>query len=71
MVRVVPRIEGPTEQVPSAEALATRWSNEPVAIDVVAGQTYVLGLRMLERFGTAGRRGRWEAVVVSVSGSGG
>jgi hypothetical protein len=71
VIRVVPRVEGPTEQVPSAEALATRWPNEPVAIDVVAGRTYVLGLRMLERLETAGRRGRWEAVVVSVAGAGG
>ncbi len=71
VIRVVPRVEGPTEQVPSAEALATRWPNEPVAVDVEAGRTYVIGLRMLERLETAGRRGRWEAVVVSVSGAGG
>jgi hypothetical protein len=71
LIRVVPRVAGPTEQVPSAEALATRWPNEPVVIDVVAGHTYVVGLRMIERLETAGRRGRWEAVVVRVSGDAG
>jgi hypothetical protein len=70
-IRVVPPVAGPTEQVPSAEALATRWPNEPVVIDVVAGHTYVVGLRMTERLETAGRRGRWEAVVVRVSGDAG
>ena len=70
-IRVVPRVAGPSEQVPSAEALATRWPNEPVVIDVVAGHTYVVGLRMIERLETAGRRGRWEAVVVRVSGDAG
>ena len=67
VIRVVPRVEGPTEQVPSAEALATRWANEPVTIDVEAGQTYVIGLRLLERIETAGRRGSWEAVLVRTS----
>lgn len=67
VIRVVPRVEGPIEQVPSAEALATRWANEPVTIDVEAGQTYVIGLRLLERIETAGRRGSWEAVLVRTS----
>ena len=53
--------------VSSAEALATRWTNEPVVIDVEAGQTYVIGLRLLERVETAGRRGAWEAVLVRSS----
>ena len=66
-IRVVPRVEGPTEQVPSAEALATRWANTPAIVEVEAGVTYVIGLRMTERLETAGRRGRWEAVVVSAT----
>lgn len=65
-IRVVPRVEGPPEQVPSAEALATHWSNEPVRVEVEEGRTYVIGLRMLERLDQAGRRGRWQAVVTSV-----
>lgn len=67
VIRVVPRVEGPTHQVPSAEALATLWANEPVTVDVEAGTTYVIGLRLLERIDMAGRRGAWEAVLVSAS----
>ena len=70
VIRVVPRVEGPVEQVPSAEALATRWPNEPVTLDVAAGRTYVIGLRMLERLDPVSGKGRWEAVVVGEAGRG-
>ena len=70
VIRVVPRVEGPVEQVPSAEALAARWPNDPVTVDVAAGRTYVIGLRMLERLDPVSGRGRWEAVVVGEAGKG-
>jgi hypothetical protein len=67
VIRVIPWVQGPSQQTPTAEAMATHYANTPVTVEVVAGRTYRIALRIIERVDHAGRRGRWEAVVASVS----
>jgi len=67
VIRVIPWVQGPSQQTPTAEAMATLYANSPVTVEVQAGRSYRIALRIIERIDHAGRRGRWEAVVASVS----
>jgi hypothetical protein len=64
-VRAAPVVAGPSHQVPSAEALATRLSNRTVTIHVTAGARYLIGIRWLQPPDYERGSGAYEAVAFS------
>ena len=62
-IRVAPHVEGPTHQVPTHYAMIRELTNDALELDVKAGWTYQIAMRVIETPDYTNRVGHWQAVV--------
>jgi hypothetical protein len=60
-IRVAPHIQGPTHQVPTHEAMIEVLRNEALELEVQAGWTYFIAMRVFEVPDYTTRTGHWRA----------
>lgn len=60
-IRVAPHIQGPTHQVPTHEAMIEALRNDALELDVRAGWTYFIAMRVFEVPDYTTRTGYWRA----------
>jgi ABC-type Fe3+-hydroxamate transport system substrate-binding protein len=62
-IRVAPHVAGPTHQVPTQYAMIRELTNDALELDVEAGWTYHIAMRVIEPPDYTNRVGHWQAVV--------
>jgi hypothetical protein len=62
-IRVAPHVEGPTHQVPTHYAMIRELTNDALDLNVEAGWTYHVAMRVIKTPDYTNRLGHWQAVV--------
>lgn len=61
LIRVTPYVAGPTHEVPTQDAMLAYLRNDPLALEVRAGETHYIALRVITPIDYTTRAGYWRA----------